>query len=196
MQHSKAVDLITKGVQRGDTAWADLGSGDGTFTRALRELLGPNADIYAVDVDGTMLKRQKRWANKADLPKTHLIEADFRQPLDLPPLDGVLLANALHFVQDQITVLGQLRRHLKPAGRLLVIEYDMTHGPMWVPYPLPFRTLARIAPAAGFQPPVLLATTPSRFRSRLYSAVAITGERRHRETSGAKTTLADHGGRR
>jgi ubiquinone/menaquinone biosynthesis C-methylase UbiE len=172
MRQSKAVDLIANGVHRGDTAWADLGSGDGTFTRALRELLAPDADIYAVDADDAMLKRQKRLASAADLSKTHLIEADFRQPLELPPLDGVLLANALHFVEDQITVLSQLRGYLKPEGRLLVIEYEITRGSMWVPYPLPFRTLTRLASAAGFQPPVLLATTPSRFRSQIYSALA------------------------
>ncbi|MPZ19988.1 MAG: methyltransferase domain-containing protein [Luteitalea sp.] len=197
MQHNKAVDLIGKGVQRGDTAWADLGSGDGTFTRALRELLGPDADIYAVDVDGSTLKSQKKvLGSHADLSKTHLIEADFRRPLELPPLDGMLLANALHFVQDQITVLSQLRGHLKPSGRLLVVEYDITRGSMWVPHPLPFRTLVRLAPAAGFQPPVLLATTPSRFRSQIYSALAVTGERRHREMSRPEANFADRGGSR
>ncbi|MGH9161228.1 MAG: class I SAM-dependent methyltransferase [Vicinamibacteraceae bacterium] len=196
MQHRTAVDLIVNGMQRGDTAWADLGSGDGTFTRALRELLAPDADIYAVDVDGAMLKRQKRLGSNADLLKTHLIEADFRQPLELPPLDGVLLANALHFVEDQVTVLEQVRAYLKSSGRLVIVEYDITQGSVWVPYPLPFRTLTRLASAAGFQPLVLLATTRSRFRSQIYSALAVTGAQRHRAMSQREDSVADGGGRR
>ncbi|MPY89799.1 MAG: methyltransferase domain-containing protein [Luteitalea sp.] len=174
MQSATILNLITKGVQRGDAAWADFGSGEGRFTRALRALLGPDADIYTVDVDASTLERQRRtFGTHADVSRTHFVEADFTQPLDLPPLDGVLLANALHFIKDQTTMLKQLRAYLKPSGRLLVIEYDITRGSVWVPYPLPFRTLARLAPAAGFQQPVLLATTPSRFRSQIYSALVL-----------------------
>jgi predicted RNA methylase len=48
-----AVALIRDAIpQRGGT-WADLGAGEGTFTRALVELLGSDSRIYAVDRDAS-----------------------------------------------------------------------------------------------------------------------------------------------
>lgn len=173
MRSATILELIRQGVRRGERAWADFGAGDGAFTRALRELLGPAADLYAVDVDASGLRRQQRGpGSHADEGRTHLLEADFTRPLDLPPLDGVLLANALHFVRDQRAALQRFRGYLKPSGKLLVVEYDTTNASMWVPHPVPFRTLTRLAPSAGFQPPELLATVPSRFRGQIYSATA------------------------
>lgn len=172
MRSATILELIRRAVRPGERAWADLGAGDGAFTRGLRELLGPAADVYAVDVDASGLRRQQRSPGSQDEGRTHLIEADFTRPLDLPPLDGVLLANALHFVQDQRAALQRFRGYLKPSGKLLVVEYDTTHASMWVPHPVPFRTLARLVASAGFRPPELLATVPSRFRGQIYSAVA------------------------
>lgn len=172
MRNATILELIRRGVRRGEHAWADLGAGDGAFTRALRELLGPAVDLYAVDVNISGLRRQQRSPGSRDEGRIHLIEADFTRPLDLPPLDGVLLANALHFVQDQRAALQRFRGYLKPSGKLLIVEYDTTNASMWVPHPVPFSTLARLVPSAGFQPPELLATVPSRYRGQIYSAVA------------------------
>lgn len=176
MRSTKILDLIRKGVRRGESAWADFGSGDGAFTRALRELLGSEADVYAVDVDASGLRRQQRSSgSRRDDRRTHFIEADFTQSLDLPPLDGVLLANALHFVEDQHPALKRFRGYLKPSGKLLIVEYDTTRGSTWVPYPVSFHELTRLVTTAGFRPPELLATTPSRYRGQIYSAAAFLG---------------------
>lgn len=173
MRSATILELIRPAVRPGERAWADLGAGDGAFTRALRELLGPAADLYAVDVDASGLRRRQRGPGAhSDEGGTHLLEADFTRPLDLPPLDGVLLANALHFVRDQRAALRRFRGYLKPSGKLLVVEYDTTNTSMWVPHPVPFHALTRLAPSAGFRPPELLATVPSRFRGEIYSAVA------------------------
>ena len=73
-------------------------------------------------------------------PGTRLetIEADFRDPLPLPPLDGIIAANAIHFVPEQAALLRRWREYLKPGGRLIVVEYDAEVGNRWVPYPLSF----------------------------------------------------------
>jgi hypothetical protein len=68
--------------------------------------------------------------------------------------------------------LQRWREYLAPDGRLVVVEYDADRGNPWVPYPLSFRKLTSVAPAAGFDAPELLATVPSRFLGRMYAAVA------------------------
>jgi len=171
MKHADVIHLIEKGIRHGETAWADFGSGDGVFTLALRELLGPDADIYSVDTDAARLRRQER-AFRSGAARTSLIQADFTGDLELPPLDGILMANALHFVEDQPAFLRQLRGYLNPSGKLLIVEYDIDRRSIYVPYPVSYARLTEWAGSAGFETPTLLATARSRYWSRIYSALA------------------------
>ena len=77
-------------------------------------------------------------------------QADVTRPLDLPPLDGLLLANLLHFIRDQAGLMRRLHGHLKPGGRLLVVEYDQALPIPWVPFPVPFARFEELAEGAGF----------------------------------------------
>ena len=161
--------------QRGGT-WADFGAGDGTFTRALAELLGPGSRIYAVDRDAGAVAALERWAEKA-APNVIPVIADFTHPFDLPgleepTLDGMLLANALHFVRDVEVVLARLAAWVRPGGRVVIVEYDRRAASPWVPYPIPVARLPALAASAGLTPPTITATRPSLFGGTLYAAAA------------------------
>jgi ubiquinone/menaquinone biosynthesis C-methylase UbiE len=175
MDHTDHVNLIrTANLPPGGT-WADLGAGSGAFTLALRELVGAQANIYAVDRDKTRLAELERtWRGRfEDATNLHLLPADFTRALDLPALDGLLMANSLHFHQDKVSVLRQVRGLLKPGGRLLVVEYAVDGGNVWVPYPCSFETFQVLALEAGFSAPRLLATHPSSFLRGFYAAEAV-----------------------
>ena len=174
MNHEDHVHLIEQGIERsrGGT-WVDFGAGDGAFTLALRDVAGPNIELIAVDRDQASL-RSLRTAMERRFPGTRLqlVTADFRQDLSLPPLDGVLAANAVHYVSDQVALLHHWQSYLKPDGRLIIVEYDTDHGNRWVPYPLSFATFQHLVVAAGFSSPTLLGVRPSRFLGRIYAAMA------------------------
>lgn len=156
MQHHEMVELIRAAVPGGAGTWADLGAGTGNFTFALRELLDPAATIIAVDRDARALAAQRaRLAAAPTGAELILQQADITRPLPLPPLDGLLLANVLHFVRDQAAVLHQVIGYLRPGGRLVLVEYQLTEPVRWVPYPVPFERFAALAPAAGLEPPTL-----------------------------------------
>ena len=55
MNHTDHVRLIRPGVEGVGPRWLELGAGEGAFTLALAELLGPGGEIVAVDRDGTAL---------------------------------------------------------------------------------------------------------------------------------------------
>ena len=173
MDHSDHVNLLRPanlllGI------YADLGSGSGAFTLALRELVGLDSTIHAVDKDKSSLDELEK-AHRARFHSTEhltLLPNDFSRPLSLPPLDGIVMANSLHFFKDKEKILRHVREFLKPNGALIIVEYNVDSGNMWVPYPLTFETYRTLAPRAGFSEPRLLAKVPSRFLKEFYSAIA------------------------
>jgi ubiquinone/menaquinone biosynthesis C-methylase UbiE len=174
MDHRDHVNLLRGGITQPGGMWADFGSGGGAFTLALRELVGASAEIYSIDQDSGRLREQER-AFRGLFPDSNIryIRADFSGPLTLPPLDGIVMANALHYFRDKEKLLRQVRGYLKPGGTFLLVEYNVDKGNMWVPHPLSWRTFQTLAPRVGFVEPHLLATHPSRFLEGFYSARAI-----------------------
>ena len=173
MDHADHVNLIKPALLDKNASWADLGAGSGAFTFALREVLGPDSHIYAVDKDRSSLEQLKRGYQSRYGNDNHLYfqARDYSQSLDLPPLDGILAANSLHYFKDRVKILKHIRSFLRPGGKLIVIEYNVDSGNPWVPYPFSFTTFRKLATQAGFAEPQLLATHPSRFLREFYSAL-------------------------
>ncbi len=173
MDHQDHLSLLRPGIPERGRVWAELGSGRGAFTLALAELLGPGGIIYSFDKDREALQRQAQ-ALPARYPDVtvHYQVADFNKALALPPLDGLLMANSLHFVRHKELLVKTLKRHLRPAGRFLVVEYDTDRGNVWVPHPLSYETWTELANRCGFIHTERLATVPSRFLGQIFSAVS------------------------
>ncbi len=173
MNHADLVALIRGGVPSKGGRWADLGAGEGAFTLALAELLGPGAHITAVDRDAGALRRLSAEMGRT-FPAAGLegVVADFRGPLALAELDGVVMANSLHFLRDKRPVLGAVRAMLRPGGRLIIVEYDADRGNPWVPHPFSYASWEKMAREAGFEGTVRLRSIPSRFLGSMYSAVS------------------------
>ncbi len=173
MEHRDHVALLRPAELKPGGIWADLGAGAGAFTLALRELVGAEAEIYAVERErGRLEELERAWRRRFGTEDTlHLLKGDFTGPLDLPALDGIIMANSLHFYREKVSLLRQVRRWLKPGGRLLLVEYDTDKGNVWVPYPFPFEEFKKMAEEAGFGEARLLARHPSSFLKGFYSAM-------------------------
>lgn len=176
MNHADHVQLIESGIGRGQGGvWADFGAGSGAFTLALRDIAGPDVDLIAVDRDqGSLPKLHAEMERRFSGTRLRLLEADIAGFLALPPLDGIIAANAIHYVpaQDQEALLRRWKGYLRPEGRLVVVEYDAAAGNPWVPYPVSYAAFGELARAAGFTEPALLGVRPSRWLARMYAALA------------------------
>ena len=177
MNHSDHVNLLRPANLSEGGTWADFGAGNGAFALALRELIGADATIYAVDKNRTSLNELERAHRARFAPPSNLIllPKDFSKALDLPPLDGIVMANSLHFFKDKEKILRHIRTFLKLDGKFLLVEYNVDSGNPWVPYPLSFETFRALAPRAGFSEPRLLAKHPSSFLREFYSALCQQG---------------------
>jgi SAM-dependent methyltransferase len=173
MNHKDHVDLLHGGVVPPNAVWADLGCGTGAFALALADMLDPQSIVYAVDTDKSALAELRRQSlarfPSQDIRPTH---ADFTQPLDLPPLDGVVMANSLHFHKEKEPIVRAVRDLLKPDGRLILIEYNVDRGNPWVPFPVSFGKWAEIALRCGFGSTEKIAAKRSSFLREIYSALS------------------------
>jgi ubiquinone/menaquinone biosynthesis C-methylase UbiE len=175
LNHADLVALLDGGTGEPGGRWADLGAGEGAFTFALAELLGPGSHITAVDRDARALRGMgEEMARRFPGVELETRTADFTRPLSLAGLDGVVMANSLHFVRDKLPVLRSVAGMLRPGGRLLVVEYGTDQGNPWVPHPFSYASWERLAAQAGFVSTQLLHTVPSRHLGSMYSAVSRT----------------------
>ncbi len=172
MRHADHVALLRDAVERGGT-WADLGSGEGAFTLALADLVDETGRIYSVERDASALRAQREAiAERFPSVQVEYRLGDFTKPLDLPALDGLVMANSLHFYRDKESPVQRLAAHLKDEGRFVLVEYDADRGNAWVPYPVSYQRWEELSLRAGLTGTRLLHTVPSRFLGAIYSAVS------------------------
>ncbi|MEP7230223.1 MAG: class I SAM-dependent methyltransferase [Ginsengibacter sp.] len=171
MTIQEAIDLIRHNhiTSLTKTVWADLGCGSGIFTHALANLLNDDSLIYAVDKNISAFK--KRPFSKSVIMNP--VELNFEtSTLPFNNLDGILMANSLHFVKDKKSFLEKIKKSLNDNGFFLLVEYDTDISNYWVPYPVSFLSLKQIFDDAGYSSVTKINERPSRFnKANLYAAI-------------------------
>lgn len=152
------------------STWADLGCGDGTFTLALAEKLAADSTIHAIDRDAQAVGRLPATAGAVRIER---YVADFTQPWPFTSvLDGILMANSLHFVELPREFLRRCNAALAPSGRLLIVEYNTDTANRWVPHPVSLASLSPLANDVGFRRVQKLGSHRSRYqRAAMYAAL-------------------------
>jgi ubiquinone/menaquinone biosynthesis C-methylase UbiE len=172
VNHGDHVALIRDGAAGAGIRWLELGAGNGEFTLALADLLGPAGHILALDRDKWALAElAERVGVRFPAVQVRTAKGDFTAGLGDGPFDGVLAANSFHFVAALGPVLAAIRAVLVPGGRLVIVEYDADRSNPYVPYPISARRWAQLATGAGFTVPRVIHRVPSRFLGSIYAAV-------------------------
>src|SRR5918996_3436391 len=121
----------------------EVGPGTGYYTLAVAEAVG-TLDI--LDVQQEMLDHTMRRAGEAGISNITPALADARElPFEDRRFDGAYLVTVLGEVPDQDAALHELRRVLRPGGRLVVGEL------MGDPHMVTLGRLRKRAEAAGFR---------------------------------------------
>ncbi len=121
----------------------DLGAGSGHYAVAAAGIVGSEGRVYAVDVIEDVLKHVKDHAHTKGLRNVETVWGDFGKlggtKLRDASLDAVILSNTLFQLEYREGAVAEIKRILKPGGRLLVVDWAGAYGGMG---PLPHRVVS------------------------------------------------------
>ena len=115
-------------------SFLDVASGRGAYSLAISDIIGPQGNVFAVDLwaDGIEMLNAAAKAKKINNITTFVSNAGRQIPVDDQSIDVCLMATVLHdFVEDGIDrgVLNEIVRVIKPTGRLAVMDFKKIDGP-------------------------------------------------------------------
>jgi ubiquinone/menaquinone biosynthesis C-methylase UbiE len=124
----------------------EVGPGTGYYSLPVAERLGAEGRLDVVDVQQEMLDHTLRRATEQGIANIAPQRADARElPYPDDAFDGAYLVTVLGEIPDQDAALKELRRVVKPGGRVVVGEL------FGDPHMVTFKALSSKAPAVGFR---------------------------------------------
>jgi ubiquinone/menaquinone biosynthesis C-methylase UbiE len=108
---------------------ADIGAGSGLFTRPLAKKVGDKGIVYAIDIDPALLKHIEQTATAENLANIRAILAAEDDPEIPEQVDLIVIIDTLHHIGNQGTYLKNLKRYLRPSGRIAVIDFSKVWPP-------------------------------------------------------------------
>ncbi|MBA3732837.1 class I SAM-dependent methyltransferase [Patescibacteria group bacterium] len=119
------------GIQVGQEI-ADFGSGSGHYSIAAARALMATGRVYAIDAQKDLLTKLKNTAAKDGLYNIEVIWGDIEKEngtkLKSASADIVFLCNVLFQVEDKKGTINEAKRVLKPAGKVLVVDWTDSFG--------------------------------------------------------------------
>jgi predicted methyltransferase len=113
---------------------ADVGAGDGYFTRPLADAVGPQGRVYAVEIDADALRALRALA--AGDPRIEVVEGAEDDPrLPDGAIDLVLLSSVYHHLDERVAWLARLRADLAPGARVAIVEPRASWASLWLLLP-------------------------------------------------------------
>jgi len=125
----KAFTVALAGVRSGERV-LDVAAGSGDLALEFAKRAGASGEVWLTDVNRAMLERGRDRLLDRGLPLP-VVQCD-AQALPFPSdyFDCVSVAFGLRNMTDKAAALAEMRRVLKPAGRLLVLEFSRIWAPL------------------------------------------------------------------
>jgi ubiquinone/menaquinone biosynthesis C-methylase UbiE len=126
---SKPVEIIESlKIHEGDII-ADIGSGGGYFTLAFAKKAGKTGRVYAVDVKPKYLDFIRRKAAREGLDNiSTVLGKGGEMDLPLAGLNLVFARNVFHHLPAPADYFSNIKKYLKPGGRVAIIEHRPKRG--------------------------------------------------------------------
>ncbi|MFI5260598.1 MAG: class I SAM-dependent methyltransferase [Candidatus Paceibacteria bacterium] len=126
-------NILHAGLEEGMKV-GDFGAGSGHYSRAAAAIVGSSGKVYAVDVQEDLLKHLKLNTHEQHQHIIETVWGDIEKPggthLRDASLDAVLLANTFFQVENRFGLIAEIKRTLKPGGKLLFVDWAGSFGGM------------------------------------------------------------------
>jgi demethylmenaquinone methyltransferase/2-methoxy-6-polyprenyl-1,4-benzoquinol methylase len=125
----KAFTVALAGVREGERV-LDIAAGSGDLALEFARRAGPFGQVWLTDINREMIERGRNRALDRGLPLP-VVQCDAEAlPFPSDTFDCVSVAFGLRNMTDKDAALAEMRRVLKPAGRLLVLEFSRIWAPL------------------------------------------------------------------
>jgi demethylmenaquinone methyltransferase/2-methoxy-6-polyprenyl-1,4-benzoquinol methylase len=129
----KAFTIAQAGVRPGFRV-LDIAGGTGDLAKAFAKQAGPGGEVWLTDINESMLRvGRDRLLNAGLVTPTMLCDAE-KLPFPDDYFDRVTVAFGLRNMTHKDVALAEMRRVLKPGGKLLVLEFSKVWEPLQKPY--------------------------------------------------------------
>ncbi len=111
---------------------ADIGAGSGYFTFRVAQHVGPAGRVFAVDINPEMLGHIKQRMRDLKVSNVSPVLGRPNDPLLPEPVDRFLIVDVWHHIEDRPGYLAVMKKHLKPGGQVVMIDFhkrDLPVGP-------------------------------------------------------------------
>ncbi|WP_299116839.1 class I SAM-dependent methyltransferase [uncultured Winogradskyella sp.] len=110
------------GIEEGDYV-ADIGCHEGYLSVRLSKQIGESGKVFAVDLRTDRLETLNEIVKDRGLDNITTIVGDYDNP-NLPRglLDTVIIMDTYHEMEDYRSILGHVKKALKPGGQIVIIE--------------------------------------------------------------------------
>jgi predicted methyltransferase len=136
----KPHEVIKALALKPDAVVADIGAGTGYFAVRFAHML-PKGKVYGVDTEPAMVKHLSERAKREGLQNITAVAGKPGDPRLPEKADLIVFVDVYHHVENRERYFRNLRKALKPGGRVAVIDFRMDS-----PVGPPKR--ARVAPDA------------------------------------------------
>jgi demethylmenaquinone methyltransferase/2-methoxy-6-polyprenyl-1,4-benzoquinol methylase len=125
----KAFAVALAGLRPGERV-LDVASGSGDLARAFARRVGAAGEVWLTDINGAMLARGRdRMLDQGHALPLAQCDAE-RLPFPADYFDCASVAFGLRNMTHKDAALAEMRRVLKPGGRLLVLEFSRVWQPL------------------------------------------------------------------
>ena len=127
----KPDDVVSALQLRPGMTVVDLGAGSGVFTRRFARAVGPAGRAIGLDINPGAIDALKKDAASTGLTnyEARLVTED-DPAIPAASADVIFLSNTYHHLEDRVAYLTRLRSSLKPAGRLVIVDFLPGQMPM------------------------------------------------------------------